>query len=109
MKFQSIKNRLRQIAETRGAGTALLTFADGSTRILSVRNRNAALRLLLDCFQKARSFPPPATGNDRTIEIMGRAQSCEGDRLMQLIHKFATSFVDRRKASGNALTPHGGN
>lgn len=123
MKFQSIKNRLQAIAGRRGAGTALLTFADGSTRSLQIRNRNAALGLLLDCFEKARSFPPPApadvlvdppppeakTANDRTIELIGRAQSCEGDRLMHLIHEFATSFADSRKETGNALTPHGGN
>jgi hypothetical protein len=113
MKFQSIKNRLREIAETRGAGTALLTFPDGSTRSLKIRDRNAALGLLLDCFRKARSFPPPApadalkdppppeakTENDRTIEIMGRAQSCEGDRLMQLIHEFATTIRKEKSCS----------
>lgn len=118
MKFQSLKDRLRAIAERRGSGTALLTFPDGSTRALKIRDRNAALGLLLDCFEKARSFPPPApadvpidppppeakTGNDRTIEIMGRAQSCEGDRLMQLIHEFATSFVDSRKEKSECPT-----
>jgi hypothetical protein len=114
MRFQSIKRRLRAIAETRGGGGAQLTFADGSTRSLKVRSRNGQLKLCLDAFAKMRSYPPatpegvprlspPAesrTANDQALELLGRAESCEGPRFLQFIHGLARTVHERRSQKG---------
>jgi hypothetical protein len=56
--LSTIERRLGAIAERRGPGTALLTFANGTTRSLKVRSRQGQLELCLDAFEKLASYPP---------------------------------------------------
>src|SRR6266478_10151783 len=97
MKFPSLERRLREIAERRGGATALLTFPDGSTRALKIRSRNGQLQLCLDAFRQMRDFPPPQTKNAAALELLGRAEKCEGPRFLQFIHGLAQTIHEGRQ------------
>jgi hypothetical protein len=126
MKF-SFEKRLRDVEQTKGAREATLTFPNGSTRAIRVRNQSQ-LRLLFDAFAKMRAYPPPApegfattppaephTANDTALELLGRAQKCEGPRFLQLVHALAQGIEEgrqqkKREAGGeNARTVRSGN
>jgi hypothetical protein len=117
MNFSSILRRLRGVEETKGAREATLTFPDGSTRAIRVRNQNQ-LKLCFDVFAKMRSYPPappaevvlpppppePTTANDRALELLGRAESCEGPRFLQTIHQMAKTVNERRSKQNERET-----
>src|SRR5438874_766449 len=107
MKF-SFEKRLRDVEETKGAREALLTFEDGSSRAIRIRNQSQ-LRLLFDAFAKMRAYPPPApegfattpppepvTANDQALELLGRAERCEGPRFLQTVHQMARTLHERK-------------
>ncbi len=124
MSFSSLLKRLRNAERAKGPGEATLTFEDDTTRAIRIRKKNQ-VKLCLDAFAKMRSYPPepptgivlpaappePQTKNDVALEVLGRAKHIEGPKLLQFVHALARTVVERRKekASGNALTPHGGN
>jgi hypothetical protein len=108
--LSTIERRLRAIAERRGPGTALLTFANGTTRSLKVRSRQGQLELCLDAFEKLAAYPPPApegsltdppepepeTKNNVPLQLLGAAVSCEGEPFLQFIHGLAQMIHEGR-------------
>src|SRR6267154_3372407 len=107
--MRSFEKRLRDVEHTKGAREAKLVFADGSTRAIRVRNQSQ-LRLLFDAFAKMRAYPPqspegfatttrpePHTANDIALELLGRAQKCEGPRFLQFVHQLAQGIEEGRQ------------
>jgi hypothetical protein len=131
--FASTDKRLAAIEGRRGMGVVRLTFADGSTRGVKVRH-DYALTLFVDTCAWLRSYPPaapppaegmavdvatrpePKTPSDRLIHLLGESVAIESREeivFLTTIAGMARQMVarkkEREKASGNALTPHGGN
>jgi hypothetical protein len=126
--FRSTENRLSAIEGRRGLGVIRLTFADGSTRAIRVA-RDFQLALFEDTCAWQRAYPPvppegivlpqpppePTTPSDKLIALLGEAVSIEGEHVIFLrtIHAMCQQMSERKKerekASGNALTPQGGN
>jgi hypothetical protein len=132
--FVSTDKRLAEIEGRRGMGVIKLTFPDGSTRGVKIRH-DYALELFEHVCMWARAFPPPApapaegmvvdvepprpepkTPSDRLIHLLGESVAIESREeivFLTTIAGMARQMVARKKereeASGNALTPHGGN
>ncbi len=127
--FASTDKRLAAIEGRRGLGVVRLTFADGSTRGVRIAH-DYQLTLFMHTCEWMLAYPPPApegmvvepprpepkTPSDRLIHLLGESvvlDSREEIVFLTTIAEMARQMVarkkEREKASGNALTPRGGN
>jgi hypothetical protein len=108
-------SRVSALEGKQGACDIRLNFADGSSRGVEVSGKkNDRLKMLLATFAKARAYPSrplegeiveppipePATEFDALIDLMGAAESVEGDRLFHTIHGMSRAIVERKKRNG---------
>jgi hypothetical protein len=92
MRSDSLKRRLAQLEQKSGVSDAVLRFADGSTRSITIRHKNHKLQLFCAAMDRTSYFlgppegrersssgPPPVSKFDRLIDLFGTAESVEAD------------------------------
>ncbi len=95
MRFDKFKNRLASLEVRRGLQDAKLTFADGSTRSITVRD---PLGCLLDTWRRVHARlagrPMSESRHDKTIALFGRAVRVDADdHFLQLLHEEAQKLA----------------
>jgi hypothetical protein len=108
--FRSTSAQLADLESAKGMHPLLLRFADGSTRSIKVA-ADYHLKLFADAASRLRAFPPPMpsgefppapaepqTASDELLDLMGAAESVEGERatFLQTIHAMAKEFRERK-------------
>jgi len=115
MRYEALKRRLESLEKSSPSGTAILAFADGSTRSIKIADPLAILIQAMTRIGHATGAPEgreddpemiewltkplPASKYDHAIELLGRATSIEAgeDNFMALVWEEAVQAVELEK------------
>jgi hypothetical protein len=101
MRFSGLKTRLQKLEETCGARDILLTFLDGSTRVIAWRHKNDLGILIAAMDRMAKpSLPPPASPFDPILNLIANAidfdTGTHSDNLFHTVWGLAVEAKHRR-------------
>jgi hypothetical protein len=104
MRFEKLRNRLSSLEVKRGVQDAQLRFADGSTRVVHIRD---PLGCLCDVWRKKsaqiRGKPETESPHDKTIALFSRAERVDADdSFLQLLHEEAQKLAEPELVPGAA-------